>query len=426
VSNPDVTHNANIYLFTWKEEMVKGRFDHVRQHRDGRVAGELTFWPTGPGITGHIHHSKMTDLLGTNIKKTVVADLSKHIATMNWATMLETMCEYVLKDVRQGSPLKLLADVVPSEANEWRLHPILHEDMCTVMFGLGGSLKTFLATMCAVRVALGHDAEPGNVLILDWESSEDDWFKRVSMVVNGLGVAEPTNIFYRRCVAPLADDLEEIQAMGMENDINLYIIDSGLWACGGEAEKSEPTMEFFRAQRSLGGTTLVIAHQNSDDNTKKPYGNVMWVNSPRSTIQVIKAQDTPFGTPAEIGLYQRKVNFGIGFQPIGIKATFDVAKNQRWSSEDAVTFGKADVHESPDLAKGLPLNQKILHELNSGRKTVVELTDTIEGADGASIRRDLNRLKVKGLAVKMGDQWGRPDGTFTNGSEVDSEVTQGV
>jgi hypothetical protein len=342
----------------------------------------------------------MSNLLGPRIRDGVVKACNARAPSLPWEQMIETVCENVTEKVREGRPAVLLADVPITESLDWRLYPLLYEKAPTVLFGLGGSLKSYLSAWIAVRVALGIDCEPGNVLVLDWESEEEDWKRRVLMVSEGLDCGEPPNITYRYCASPLPVEIEEVRNLAHGIDAGLVIVDSAAYACGGEPEKAEPTMEYFRALRELECTSLTIAHQNSDKDTKKPYGNVYWTNSPRSTIQVIRSDDDS-ETVAEIGLYQRKRNYS-KWKPLGYRATFQTASPYHWTQFDRVTFQEISVTEMPDQAANLPISQRVIAALRqNARMTFADFIEEMPDVNEGSLRTIVHRMRQRGTLVEL-------------------------
>ena len=269
----------------------------------------------------------------------------------------------------------------------------------------------------AVRVALGIDAEPGNVAVLDWESTEIDWKRRVLMIAEGMGCGEPPNITYLSCVEPLADMVEVAVNLVAETDASLVIIDSAAYACGGEPEKADPTMQYFRALRALGVTTLTIAHQNAEEKTQKPYGNVMWRNSPRACIQVIRSEEDEESV-AEVGLYQRKRNYGVKWKPLGFRATFATESDLHWTEGDSVVISEIsekDIHMITDLAEHLPIGKRVRAALAGGRKSVAEMLEDMPDIKEPSLRAEISRMRKGGHIQELSDgDYGLPDGTFSH------------
>ena len=410
---PLVTENAGIFRFRWEDEAIDARVEKIHQTRDTTFA-EWRIVSTFMGGSSLIFHNNV-NMLSAQVKSSTIKVCRERSSEVDWVQIVETICEAVLERTRQGEPARVLADVVIPEGMDWRLYPFLTEGETTVLFAYGGSLKSYLSCMCAVRVALGIDAEPGNVLVLDWESNEINWRRRLSMVAQGMGVAEPANVWHRYCAQPLANEIEAIQRIGMDNEIDFYILDSAAYACGGEPEKADPTMEFFRAIRALHRTALVIAHQRDDDKSTRPFGSVYWRDSPRSTIQVRKDEEHVVShdgvVDVEIALYNRKVNNGRPFKPFGYRVSFFQHTEDHYTPGDWVEFTRADVSTNPQIASGFSVADRISGILRHGRIRVSTIATELDIPENV-IRATLSRMQKQKLVEKLGDDWGLAAGTF--------------
>ena len=401
---PVVAENAGIFRFRWDDEEIDARVDGVHQSQ-GTTHAEWRITSTFNGNANLIFHNKV-NMLSSQMKKQTGLACKERYPEADWTQIIETICEAVLDRTREGEPARVLAEVTIPDSVGWRLHPLLTEGESTILFAYGGSLKSYLSCMCAVRIAAGHDAEPGNVLVLDWESNEVNWKRRLSMVSNGLGVTDPPNIWHRYCSQPLTQEIETIQGMGIDHQIDFYIIDSAAYACGGEPEKAEPTMNFFRAIRSLRKTTLVIAHQRDDDKSTRPFGSVYWANSPRSTIQIRKDEEHTASldgvVEVEIALYNRKVNDGRPFKPIGYRVGFFQQVADAYTPGDWVRFKRSDIGSNPSLAKDLRVVDRIESLLKHGAMPPKDIAEELELEPG-HIRKALSDWTAKGKFLRLDD-----------------------
>jgi len=268
----------------------------------------------------------------------------------------------------------------------------VQERQSTVIFGEGDTGKSWLATWMAVLVSmgmprLGMEAEPGNVLYLDYETDEDTLLERVDMISSGLDIDIPDGIYYRQMHQLFAADFQQINKLVVDNNIALVIVDSAAPAVG-EPESSAPTTEYFRALRSLRKSTLTIAHVSKAGKENEPFGSIFWRNLPRANFRV-NASHEPGASQFVIGLKHTKSNNGRRLRDRAYEITF---------SEGAVTFDHAAITDFPDLAKGLSHGQRISAALHNGAKSVKELAETLEISE-ASVRTTLNRHKDELYAV---------------------------
>ena len=117
--------------------------------------------------------------------------LDDKIGGVGWDEILEYVCVMVLDKHREGTPTIKLADHSMPEGLKFRLNPLLQEHQATLLFGEGDTGKSWLAIyfcllVCLGLCRLGMEAEPGNVLYLDYETDEDTLWERVDMICAGL------------------------------------------------------------------------------------------------------------------------------------------------------------------------------------------------------------------------------------------------
>ena len=422
MSKPKVTELGNTFNFNWSEEKVTARVERVYQHSRGDISAEITFRTSIVDPPALLQHQMVSNLLGPKVRTSLAKECWNRYSQIDekqWAGIVETCFEYVVTRSREGDPPILLVDVEFDEHDDFLLYPLLYRDQVTVLFGKGSSLKSTLSAWIAHRVALGIDGDGENVAILDWESTAADWARKMREVASGLGDPEPApNVTYRRMNQPIANDVESVYAIGGERNIGLWIIDSGMWACGGRPEEAESAMAMFRALRSLGGTVLIIAHQNNDEETKRPYGNVMWVNAPRSVIQVQKGQFTVNDNEVVVGLTQRKVNYGRPFPPMGFQATFNTQDEHRYTPGDSVVVSASNPLDEADLAANVSMPQRIKHLLRAGRANKSEIIDAMAAGPGKEkvIISTIDRMARGGKIERVGDNYTLPAGTFSDGN----------
>lgn len=413
MSKPSVKQVGSVFTFTWTDEAIAARVDHVRRHTNGNISSEITVKSSRPGVPGHIYHGDMSNMLGPRVRSDVVKGCASRSPDLPWEQMIETVCEHVIERFRQGKQPILLADVETKESLRWRVYPWLMEKMPTLIFGKGGGGKTTLSAWLAIRVAAGIDAEPGQVTIIDWESTEDDWRERVSMIAKGMGISDPgISMLYIEGNESLPHGIEEYQQQVQEFNTDLLVIDSAGYACGGDAGEQGTTMEYFRALRSFNCTSLTIAHQTQDEGTKRPYGSVYWWNSPRSIMQVIRSEEDS-DKDFEVGVYQRKRNNTGRMKPMGFKIAFDTQDEMVYTEGDSVTISPMSITEIPDLASTASNPDRILDLLKHGRLNVAAIGMELN-LDVNIIRTTLHRMKTQGKVQQVGDSdWGLPDHSYS-------------
>ena len=140
-------------------------------------------------------------------------------------------------------------------------------DHPTIWYAAGGTGKSTLAA------ALTGELEQRGIptLILDWETSEDDYR---ATAVRLFGDDLP-DIKYRRCDRPLVIEAESIAQQIDECAIRYVVIDSAGYAADGRPEDAEVALRFFRALRTLRVGSLTLAHISSGEHgSDRPFGSV--------------------------------------------------------------------------------------------------------------------------------------------------------
>jgi hypothetical protein len=148
----------------------------------------------------------------------------------------------------------------------------LLRDFPTVLFGDGGSLKSFLALYVAGRLA----QQGTRVLLLDWELDGEDHRERL----HGLfGSDVPNDVFYLRAEGSLVSEVNVLAREVQRHGIQYLVCDSVGMATEGPPDSSDAALSYFRALRQLGVRgSLGIAHvtKSGDAADQRPFGSVYW------------------------------------------------------------------------------------------------------------------------------------------------------
>lgn len=370
MSQPLCQRTVSGWIFTWPDLPITLTIQRVRESSKG-IIGELEIVVTeATGSRRTIAHQALSLLTS---KARLAADLTRRFAAP-WASLLEQVSILVLRDLRRGHPVESLAPTETTAVTPFVLNPLLYERNLTVLYAPGDSLKSFFVLYCALLLASGVSEhglycapEPWPVLYLDYEMSAEDLRARVRLLQRG----HPQLCHapdYRRCVAPLADDLEPLKALISERGYRILILDSLAMAAGGaDLDKAEAAIRFMAALRALDCTTLAIGHtpkpHPDDQGRRSIYGSVFFYNLCRSAWEVRRDEEI-------IGLYQTKNNLGRRSAPLGFRLQVD---------HDACVVEPADLHAVPSLAAALPLQDRLVHLLRTtGPCTLERLAEQLE------------------------------------------------
>ena len=377
------------YVGAWDEGGIEVSVDHLRR-RSGELHGEVVV--ASAASRGHLHRASFN--LSSSTSRDRLAKLLLERTSVNvrghaypWGTMLEDFCTAVLEAERRGSPIVKVGQLPAGPAEAYLIDPLLPASKATIVYGAGGTGKSYIACLAAVCVATGHPflgwpVNRGPVLYLDWETDQYEIDKRIKRVAGGMGFAPP-EIDYRSCSASLEDMAEQMARLVSERQISLVVVDSigmasGTAREGGDANES--AIRLFTAIRYLGTTVLAIDHitgedVKSDKAVAKPYGSIYKVNLARSVWELRRGQED-----GHLGLFHRKVNSGALRSPVGIYVDHD---------ENLVSFRREDITDDA-LTVALGNSTRISRALSRGPLSVTELADQTGITEGV-IRTTLNR-----------------------------------
>ena len=341
--------------------------------------------------------------------------LEMFVQFADWERKVNDIALAVVQHSRKDMPAVevLIDDGIPLAA-EYVVKPILYKDAPNVIFGDYGSYKSVTAMILAYIVQLPYpdnelDLVPGqekatNCLWLDYEGQPVSFKQRWAAIQHGFHLDIPEDhppqmpILYKEMTVPVHDAVESLQYEMTENHIGMLIIDSLGPAAGGNLNDPEPAIRYHQALRTLGGTSLTLAHNSKDLNTgtKSIFGSVFFSNLARSIWQC-KAEKEPMDSRGIISLKQIKASLSQLHSTIGFTLDFNEASNK-------ITVTKSDLRDT-GLATELTLSVRIKNELRTGAMTIKELASALEGNEG-SIRTAVNRLSDKEVVTKVGEAWG--------------------
>lgn len=386
------------YLFEWPDEALRLEIDRVRTERSGDIAGEIAVRSTEP--VGLIHHARI-NLSGTRSR----AELAKHLASrtpgraLDWPSMVEFVSVKTIAAFRQGDPAVLLRDIEPPEDDGFLLEPLVPARHPMVLFGDGGSGKSYLALAAAVSIHTGREllgmtpSVRRRVAYLDFEY--DGWEHRRRLAALLGSDADLPDLVYVRCSLPLRDDVDRLRRIVREHAIEYVVVDSVAPACGGEPESAEVALGYFGALRQLGLGSLSVAHNTKSGDEYRPFGSTFWHNLARSTWFVRGQQEAG---NLDLAAFHRKNNAGPLSPPLSWRVTF---------GHESTTFEATALGDNPELAASLPARQRLVLALEqAGRPmTYAELTEETGLPDG-TVRstvhrhsRDLLRTEMAGRNV---------------------------
>lgn len=404
---------SGIYRMQWPSPVfVVMEVDLLRQERGGDMSGEVTVRVTAPGLERTVHTARST-ITGTRARSELANHLAArgtHLDKAAWLEIIERAFVRVIQAYREGEPPIYLWQAKRPQDDDWSMEPLAHSRLATIIFGDGGSAKSWIALAVAASLTTGTSYIEGmpvsgqrNVAYLDWEMDAWSHMERVARIVG----RERPDILYLSMTAPLRESVDRLRRVAREYDIGYWIVDSAALACGGEPESAEVATAYFNALRAIGGSSLTIAHitKDAEGSDRKPFGSVFWHNTASFTYGV-KGVSVP--GRSTVGLFNRKNRTEGLREPFSITLDFE-------DRDGPVTLRRASVEDAPELAGKVPLWRRIRPLLEERPRTIYEITESL-GATGDAVRMALRR--DPGVKAIEGDdrieRWTLADGTGPN------------
>jgi AAA domain len=373
----EFTYALGIARAIWAEAQIAIEIDLIRaDRRSGEHTGELSAWETSaPGAAAtRLRPPVRVNLVSTRSQAEVAKQLSMRTAVrkLDWVGMVGEVCARTVSAFRAGEPAILLRDAERPPDAGWLLRPLVLGRHPTLLFGDGGTGKSYLALAAALDIHAGTSltgmqaANTQRVALLDFEM--DAWeHKGRARRLMADGEQLP-DILYVPCVGPLRDQVDRLRRIIRDQEVRFVVIDSVALACDGPPEESQAAIGFFEALRRLEVGSLLIAHVNRAGDTERPFGSTFWHNSARATWYAKKVQEAA-GETLDIGLFNRKANTSALSRPLGFRFTFEELRTR---------IQRTDVRDVPELAGQVPLKARIAHAITTQAKSYAELAEELD------------------------------------------------
>jgi len=276
------------------------------------------------------------------------------IITNDWAVTMRDACEGTLHKYYSGTPPVNLFDQEPQDDDVWRIPGLLAEDV-NVIYGNSGSGKSYLAIIWAHAIQNGVSVCDlrtirGNVLFLDYETTDRKMRRRLLRVDAGLG-ANGDAMLYKSGDVPIAGMLDHLQMLILEHDIQFIVIDSLARAVGGKITDEENVIRFFESIKTLEVGILIIHHTNKSD---EYYGSP-FIRAYARNLWRLRSVQNEGQQELSIQLEQEKENDGPGLGNIGFLMKFEGDS----IDPDAVTLRLQDPMAVPALRKYHGLTEQL-------------------------------------------------------------------
>jgi len=368
---PTLEALGTTYIVRW-EEGVEIRLDRIYEHRDYQVDAEVTI-SDAEELSPHLLGPVRTSI--TKTWRAVIADLDRVSERGDWRQRLTQATVLVLERYRAGVPIVALGAMEQPPAIAEVLPGVVWSQLPTLIYGAGGIGKSQMALAFASALHTGTEvggrqAIQGNVLFLDWETSDRMTWHRNRGLLRARDI-EPGPwpdpdypdagrtgmVFYRFMSGPLSDSTEFLKSEAARLGVRTVVIDSAGPACGGEPESAAPTLQFFDSLRDISDPndpvqSIILAHVTHEarkGGRSSPFGSVYWINLPRNVFELAVSAGQR-QNHSDYALHHRKSNTGSLRSPLGFRLTW---------ADDGCTIDALDIRQNSQLVAGLPLGERV-------------------------------------------------------------------
>lgn len=405
------TELINGYLLEWAAPYrLRVRVSRLRVLSDDQVRGELEIRHLNGTEDSILLVPTQFNFSSEPTRVRYAKQLSEKLdLTIEWREVFDYLSQRIQELARGGEPVIEITTDGDIKPPEYLLYPLIVKNYPNVIFGDPSSSKSTIAVILAQVVILPwHDNPMGfaapdhsiKVLYLDWETDAKTIQWQTVMLQRGIEHIGIMGLHYRHCGQPLTNDLEEIRRDIADVKAELVIIDSQGLAAGGELKETQSALGFYAALRRLKVTSLILAHNSKDRETKARsiYGNQFFTAQARNIWEVRKNQESD-SNEIDIALFHRKPPPFAGLhRPLGFKIAFD-------NDAGSMNIKPSDPKTVGEFLEQMGLKSQILEALKGGAMTVSELSEILE-KPANQIKARCNELKKKNKLIKIGESWG--------------------
>lgn len=383
---------------------AKGAYVNVRRVTE-TPSGDYRGWVELFNGDVRLHGSAL-NLCLASARQGVVKSLNGKSGGLPWSDMLDTACNDVVAKLQAGAPVQTIRSSDAVAPEQFLVAPFLPTHEPTIVFGKGGSCKSYVALLLGIAAQLSWKnnplawtapPKPVRTLYLDWETSRDVVHRRVKRLVKGMGLPE-LDICYRECRGSLSTEVDAVAGLVLKHEIGLVIVDSAGRAVGDDLNAPGPVNGFYSALRQLGATSLIVHHcaKNGFTKEKTPFGSQYFEANARSAWLIERERegnDTDFA----LSLANTKVNDSPKHGNLGLRIHFDNTLGQ-----ESTRFELADLKQT-EFCNRVPLKERMIDLLrHHGRLPVAAMAEEL-GESPVTIRARANG--DKSTFVKVGEEW---------------------
>ena len=406
----EITEIDGGWKFAYEEAEVVIDCRHLHRDRYQQLRAEITIFANGNEYTPFV--SQTVNLSDVKKLEPLSASLEKWqgAGDKDWFNILiawRVKCFELERNSLEVVEIEI-SPGIEHKPLEYLVKPLLPKGLPTIMFGDKNAGKSTLAKVIALLVRTGQSKlgfevgeEPINVLYHDYETNKDVFQLECDRIGNGMNLY--TTIHYSEGALPVATVIEKLKGEIAEKKIDLLIIDSLAYACGGNLNESEGALRFWGALGELNCTKLILAHpskEQQDGKQKSIYGSVFFATQARSIWRMENKQEED-ADEMDCCLTHTNSNLSKKFPQMFFGVTFDI---------DATTIERKAVEDTL-FADRVPMWKQIKEVLviNGGIPMSEEELATALGMEKSdTVRRTLYRHKQVFTRVsrERNSKWG--------------------
>lgn len=378
------------YLFKWDE--IQAEVSRIRS-KNGTISCQVIFSRNEWKLRTKLN------LESSRTRSELAKDLTTRQKDIDWKKILEDLSDKTLEEFEKGEPVINVTSMDNVEELQYLIHPIIPLGKPTVLFGDPGSGKSQLSVVFLILTGLPWHDNPLHLgvkpnskhigLILDWEADEFDVRRQLKLLTQGMDLGY-TELKYRRCALPLADDLESIRTHIEDTKADYIIIDSVSLAAGGDLNHMDCATNYFRALRQLNITSISLAHTSKDreNKSKTILGSVLFEAGARSVWEVRGQEDDDC---LDIAMFHRKSNDTKKSPPVGFRISYtDKGNLISWHDPTSVA----------EFVERMNTSQRVIELLKERPYDDREIVETLEITPG-NWRVTKSRLRSKNIITEI-------------------------
>lgn len=419
IETPKVNTIGDAYRFLWPTLGLEAELSRFHERSDALVSEVLiaaAVFEDGKSSRKLLHRSNL-NLMAARSRTELANNLLRRREDVDWNALIEQFCFLAIERWRDGDPTIDLRDVDFTQRPRWFIKPYLEYGGPTVLFGPGGTSKSFFALAMAVTVASGRpvvgrlQGPPGPVLYLDWETDEYTHAERLRGICSGVGTAGVPPIFYRHMLGSLSESLPIVQREIARLGVIMTVVDSLAAARGAEPESAEVTNKLFTGIRALCVPALCIDHvskaamREAGDGRLSPFGSIFCENRARNTWSLRRAGDENSDEFA-VAFVHQKTNNGRYQKGHAFHLRFsNVTTDREEERLQSLTIRSCDLADVPELESSQPLHERITSYLarqSEAAATAEAVADALL-VDLKTVRARMSQLKSKGTLISLAD-----------------------